>query len=209
MQPDEPPTTTVDARGLDCPQPVVLTRRALLETGVGCVQVLVDSEVSVENITRMARSEGCAVAVEQSSQGFCLTLTRGAAGKAAKAEDPVAARDAPRAAPRVAVLVSSSLLGVGDEPLGRILMRAFIKTLAEVEPRPQQAVFLNSGVRLTTTGSELIEDLRALERQGMEIISCGTCLDYYGLRGALEVGIVSNMYEIASVLVNADRVVRP
>jgi len=64
-------------------------------------------------------------------------------------------------------------------------------------------------VRLTTTGSELIEDLRALERQGMEIISCGTCLDYYGLRGALEVGIVSNMYEIASVLVNADRVVRP
>ena len=112
-------------------------------------------------------------------------------------------------APNVVVFIASDLFGTGDETLGQILMKAFLKTLKDLETQPRKVIFANSGVRLTTTGSELIADLRALQDGGVAIVSCGTCLDYYGLLDSLEVGVASNMYEIASSLVDADRVVRP
>ena len=111
--------------------------------------------------------------------------------------------------PNVVVFVASNLFGVGDEKLGQILMKAFVKTLKELDTQPAKVIFANSGVRLTTEGSDLIDELRALEEEGVEIISCGTCLDYYGLVDSLQVGVSSNMYEIASTLVEADRIVKP
>ena len=107
------------------------------------------------------------------------------------------------------VLISSHLLGSGEERLGQILMCAFVKTLREVEPRPAKIIFVNSGIFLTTEGSELIDDLQLLNRAGIEIMSCGTCLDFYRKLEVLRVGVVSNMYEIATALFQADRVVRP
>lgn len=109
---------------------------------------------------------------------------------------------------KVVVLVASNLLGSGDERLGSILMRSFLKTLKDAEPRPWRLLLVNSGVRLSTIGSDLLDDLRALEQSGVEILSCGTCLDYYGLLDALQVGMKTNMHEIVSSLVSADRVVR-
>lgn len=110
---------------------------------------------------------------------------------------------------RVVGFITASVLGVGDEQLGRILMRAFIKTLKELNPLPERLIFVNSGVRLTTEGSELIADLRELEARGVRMLSCGTCLDYYQLKDALAVGTVTNMFEIVTSLVAADRVLRP
>ena len=96
------------------------------------------------------------------------------------------------------VYINSHLLGVGDEALGSILMRAFLKTLLELE-RPTRLILINSGVRLASEGSEVLETLRALSEKGVEILSCGTCLDFYGLKEKLKVGIVSNMYDIAQI----------
>ncbi|OHB69887.1 MAG: hypothetical protein A2V70_02365 [Planctomycetes bacterium RBG_13_63_9] len=124
-------------------------------------------------------------------------------------EQPAPSCQAPAAGPRVVAMVASDRFGEGEEELGRILMRAFIKTLKDVDPRPGKVIFANAGVRLTTEGSDLIDDIRALESGGVEIISCGTCLDYYRLLDKLQVGVASNMYEIASTLVQADRIVRP
>ena len=107
------------------------------------------------------------------------------------------------------MLITSDQLGTGDERLGRLLMRAFLKTLKELDALPGQAIFMNSGVRLSTEGSDLLDDLRALESRGVEIMSCGTCLDYYGLLDALRVGRKSNMFEIATALLAAEQVVRP
>ena len=111
--------------------------------------------------------------------------------------------------PAVAVLVSSQHFGQGDAELGAVLMRAFIKTLREVRPAPSAILFVNTGVNLTTKGSELIDDLRALEELGAKVLSCGTCLDFYGLKEKLQVGSVTNMYNIVATLVSTDRVVRP
>jgi selenium metabolism protein YedF len=110
---------------------------------------------------------------------------------------------------RVAVFITSDQFGAGDEQLGQILMRAFIKTLKELSPLPEVAIFANSGVYLTTGDSVLLPDLHELASQGVRILSCGTCLDYYHLKEDLKVGQITNMFEIASTMAAVDRVLRP
>jgi selenium metabolism protein YedF len=186
---------------------VVLTRKAILEAGVDRVRIVVNREVSAENIQRMARSQGWESQVDRRGGEFHLTLTRGPGAAVRSAAQPETARVASAGRPNVVVFVTSHLFGVGDERLGQILMIAFLKTLKDLDPRPAKVIFANAGVRLTTEGSDLIEPLRALEQEGVAILSCGTCLDYYGLVESLQVGMASNMYEIASALVGADRIV--
>jgi selenium metabolism protein YedF len=100
-------------------------------------------------------------------------------------------------------------MGIGDEALGTILMRSFLKTLLELEMKPSRLILINSGVRLATEGSEVLETLGTLSEKGIEILSCGTCLDFYGLKEKLKVGKISNMYDIAQSLLEADRLIRP
>jgi len=198
----------VDARGKACPQPVLMTRKAILASGADTIRVTVDNEVSADNVRRMARSQGWDAAVEARGNDFVVVLTRGSgAGDEALEQEALSCGVSP-AGVRVAVFVTSDLFGVGDEELGRILMRSFVKTIKDLDPRPASLIFANAGVRITTEGSDLIDDLKALEAAGAEVLSCGTCLDYYNLKEALRVGRASNMYEIASTLVGADRVVK-
>lgn len=112
-------------------------------------------------------------------------------------------------APGHVLLIASSQFGQGPEELGRLLARSFLKTQLELSPKPWRAIFVNSGIELTTEGSPVLDDLRALEAAGTEILSCGTCLDFYGRKEQLRAGRVSNMREISESLLFASRVVRP
>mgnify|MGYP000843538489 CR=1 FL=1 len=202
---------TVDARGLACPQPVILTRRAMREEGVTEIVTIVDSETSRRNVSRMAEREGYRVAVEERGDEALLRLTRPSAAPGARVEAVASAstavgRATPAAGPLV-LLVAADTLGRGEEELGGILMRSFFHTLGEVEPLPDTIVFLNSGVRLAAEGSPLLEDLAALVDRGVQVLSCGTCLDYLGLKETLRVGEITNMYAIAETLLGAGRVV--
>ena len=105
------------------------------------------------------------------------------------------------------VLVKSNVLGQGDDKLGSILMKSFMYTLTQIEGEIKTLIFLNSGVLLTTSGSELIEHIKQLETNGVEVLSCGTCLDFYGLTDKLEVGTVGNMYAIAEEMLHASKVI--
>lgn len=198
----------VDARGLACPQPVVLTGKAIAVADE--VTVLVDDPVAVENVSRLARSKGFSVEKVVQPDGTRLTLRREGAPAGELAPEPLLACPvpAPAGGPLV-VFVSSEHLGVGAAELGERLMGAFFHTLLEVSPRPQTVVFMNTGVRLAVEGSRAVEDLKALAGQGVEILACGTCLGYYGITEKLAVGRVSNMYDIASTLLGAGRVVAP
>ena len=109
----------------------------------------------------------------------------------------------------IVVYINSRFLGIGDEALGSILMRTFLKTLLELETKASRLILINSGVWLASEGSDVLETLRALSEQGVEILSCGTCLDFYNLKEKLKVGTVSNMFTIAQTLFEASRVVRP
>jgi len=191
-------THQIDARGLACPQPVIMTKKAI-EAGKDCA-VIVDNEAARDNVCRMAKSQGCEANVEERGGCFHIRVTRGAGRKTQESVMPATG-------PTV-VVFPSNCMGKGDNELGNILIRAFLHTLSEITPRPDVMIFFNAGVKLTTDGSEVLEDLHTLEETGIRLLVCGTCLDFFGLKDRLRAGMVSNMYDIAETMLSAGRVVR-
>ena len=191
----------IDARGLPCPQPVILTRKAMSESDV--VTTIVDNETAQRNVTRMAEKSGAKVTVEKRADGIYLHITAEGNPQAEPAPEPTCT---PAGGPRVLV-IPSEFMGRGEPELGHILMRGFFHTLGEVEPLPETIIFFNSGVKLVVEGSSVIGDLLNLIERGVEILACGTCLDYHQLKDQVTAGTVSNMYTIAETILGAGKVV--
>ncbi len=202
---------TINARGLACPQPVVLTKKALESNDE--ITVLVDNTTALENIQRLASSAGCSVEVGSEEGGvFKIQLLKkpGASPENAVQPEylPCDIDDKPAAGPTVFV-ISSDAMGRGNDELGMILMKAFIHTAIELEPRPDVMIFYNTGVRLAAEGSDVLDDLKSLEEKGVKILVCGTCVNFFELTGKVAAGIVSNMYDIAGTMSTAGRIVQP
>jgi selenium metabolism protein YedF len=207
----------IDVRGLACPGPV-LRLRELLDAGERQLRFHVADQLARSNVTRFAASRGAEVAVEDPGDGsFVLTITAGAGADRSQAgEAAIPACDVPAEAaaatgarrPQV-VQVTGTTMGSGDDELGALLLRSFLKTQAQLDLKPDTVVFYNRGVFLCCEGSPLLDDLRALETAGVEIIACGTCLNYFELVGRLAVGRVTDMLEIAGRLARAGSIVRP
>jgi selenium metabolism protein YedF len=186
----------VDARGLPCPRPVVETKKALEGIDTGTITVLVDNAESRDNVKRFAQSQGCQVDISEKDDIYYLDIV-----KVERAESTT------RTTGQTVALICTDRFGSGDERLGEILMKAFLNTLWDTEPRPAKLIFMNSGVRLTTEGSEMLDTLKLLETDGVEIFSCGTCLEYYDIKDKLRVGQVTNMYATVESLISADKVI--
>ena len=193
----------VDARGLACPQPVLMTKKTLEEMERGVFTVVVDSAMSKDNVVRFATSQGCETRVEEKGSEFHIEVVKG------EAEEEVNKLEKEAPTFNITVYIHSDRMGQGDDTLGKILIKGFIKTLKDVDPKPRRMIFVNSGVFLTTEGSELIDALKELEEMGIEILSCGTCLDFFNRKDKLKVGVASNMFDITSALVQSDKVVIP
>jgi selenium metabolism protein YedF len=168
------------------------------------ILTLVSSETSMTNVSRMAQKAGWQVNVVAGDDEYQIELVKGDAVPEA-APLPVGKADALSGA--LVLAVSSDVMGRGEDELGGILMRSFFHTLGEVEPLPQTILLFNTGARLACEGSPVLEDLRALEAQGVEVLVCGTCLGYFEIKDALSVGQVSNMYDIAEAMLRAGKVV--
>lgn len=190
----------VQARGLPCPQPVLLTKKAMQEADD--ILTIVDGPDQAENVARMARQAGWEVEVDGKEEAVYVRITR-----PQQLPQVQKGETGPAAGPLVLV-VSGETMGRGESAeLGGILIRSFFHTLLEIERRPDVIVFYNSGVRLVVEGSPILEDLQALSEQGVQILACGTCLGYFDLKDRVAVGTVSNMYTIAETLLGAGRVV--
>jgi len=204
---------TIDVRNLACPGPV-LKLRDLLDDGEREVRFHVADELSRSNVSRFAASRGAVVEVEDPGDGsFLVTVAAGEGAAGARpGEEELLACEVPETVagggPRV-VQVTSSTMGAGDDELGALLMRSFLKTQAQLERMPDAIIFYNDGVKLCCEGSLLLDDLRSLEAAGIEIIACGTCLNFFELAKNLRVGRVTDMLEIASRLADAGSIVRP
>ena len=192
-------TKVVDCRGLACPQPVIRTKQALEETER--VTVIVDNPAARENVARFGESQGAKVAIEEKKDGIYITVERSREGK--EPEKTTAAQTPGR----VVIVIPSNQMGRGDEELGHILIRSFFHTITELSNRPDTLIFFNTGVKLTVENSEVLDDLKTLERYGIGIIACGTCLDYFGLKDKIAVGQISNMYTITETMLAATRLV--
>lgn len=201
--------TIIDARGLSCPLPVVNTKNKIAELSEGdTVQTIVDNEIAVQNLTKFASVRGYDVKDEQTGDSeYTVTMTITANVPADEESEPAMISCAPAKKNMVAVL-SSRCMGNGDDKLGRSLMKAFTFALTKQDRLPDTVLLYNGGAYLSTM-DDSVEDLKYLESQGAEVLTCGTCLDFYGLKEELKVGGVTNMYEIVEKMEQADLVIRP
>ena len=199
---------TVNAMGDNCPIPVIKTKKAMdALTGPETIEVLVDNEIAVQNVTKMAKGAGGEVSSEKLGEAsFKVTIQMQGAPENVQKEDPACAPDARSS---TIVVVSSDRMGEGNDELGKVLMKSFIFAVTQLDQLPKTMLFYNGGATLTTEGSDSLEDLKSLEAQGVEILTCGTCLDYYGLKEKLVVGGVTNMYSIVEAMAGAGRIIRP
>lgn len=192
----------VDARGQACPKPVIMTKKELDNIEEGVVVTIVDNEVAKNNVSKLAKSLGYEYKVEDKGENeYVITIVKGE-GEVKVEENAPKVQTGDRV-----VVFSSKTMGKGSEELGEILIKSFIYTLTESTPYPSTMIFYNGGVYLTCEGSPVLEDLKKLEKEGVEIISCGTCLDYYNLKDKLQVGEISNMYTIYDKMRNAANII--
>ena len=198
---------TVNAMGDNCPIPVIKTKKAIAAlTGPETIEVLVDNEIAVQNVTKMASGSGGKVTSEKLGDAeFKVTIEM----EGAPAADEAEAVCVPDARDNTVVVVSSDRMGSGNDELGKVLIKGFIFAVTQLDTLPKTMLFYNGGATLTTEDSDSLEDLKSLEAQGVEIMTCGTCLDYYGLKDKLAVGTVTNMYSIVETKAKAGRIVRP
>lgn len=204
---------TVNAVGDACPIPVVKTKNAIKEMGSegGSVETLVDNEIAVQNLTKMANQKGYPVRSEKLEQNrYRVIMTIGettAEEKSQKPDETVCIPD--RRTDNTVVVISSSCMGEGDDALGAVLMKGFLYAISQQDELPETILFYNGGAKLTCEDAPTLEDLKSMEAQGVEILTCGTCLNHYGLSGKLQVGTVTNMYVIAEKMTQASRIVKP
>ena len=207
----------VNAMGDACPIPIVKTKNAIRELqGGGTVETRVDNEIAVQNLTKMANQKGYGVHSEKISDNeFKVTMTVNAEAAQAAADSAIATVEEencpviPAGKKNIVVVISSNQMGSGEEELGKSLLKGFIYALSQQDTLPSTILFYNSGAYITSEESASIEDLKSLEAQGVEILTCGTCLNFYGLTDKLQVGEVTNMYVIAEKMTQADLIVQP
>jgi selenium metabolism protein YedF len=200
---------TVDAKGKSCPVPLIMTKKAINETGENeDLKILIDNETSMINVTRFLEEHGMKVSVHQHGNTYELFVNKTSGiPEEVKAEE-YCNSETPKKSNFV-VALQRDHLGDGDNELGKILIKALINTLPDNNTLPKTVVFLNSGIFLALKDSPVLDALKVLEEVGVELLICGTCLDFYKKNEDLALGKVSNMYEILERLSTAGNVLYP
>lgn len=190
----------VDARGLGCPKPVINTKRELDKIEQGIVVTTVDNEIAKENILKLANSLNCETRILKDEKDLITVEIK-------KGENVIIEEPKKEQLEDKCIFISSDKMGQGNDELGEVLIKGYIYTLTEAKPYPKSIIFVNSGVKLTAQNLSTIENLKILESAGVEILSCGTCLDYYNLKEDLKVGSVTNMYTIVDIMNNSSKTI--
>lgn len=190
---------TIDCRNLACPQPVLMVKQAIEHNLETPLTILLDQGAPHENVTRFLNNRGYITSASTVGTSISLQTT----------PPPVLPDERPAMAVRNRVmLITSNQLGDGPAELGQLLMKNFIISLMEQSLLPERMLFLNTAVHLTTDGSEVLAALDALANRGVEIMSCGLCLDYFQKKELLRTGSVTNMFTTAESLLQADMVIK-
>ena len=194
----------VDGRGQLCPKPVIMTKKELDKLDEGTVTTIVDNEIAKENVSKLAKGMGLEFTVENTKdEEFYIHINKWITEKI---REPEISHDTGRTKDFI-VVFNSDQMGKGNEELGHILVKGLIYTIKETRPWPNSIIFYNSGVKLACQGSEALDDLKYMEEQGVEILSCGLCLDFYGIQDKLAVGQITNMYNIYEKMRNSNNTI--
>ena len=201
----------IDTKGKLCPVPLIETRKALRESTAGEVfKILIDNKTSFTNVSRYLSDNRTVFSSSESGGVWTILVT--------KQEGELAVTEAEAyCAPEIShfekgdyvVVLASDRIGDGDEELGRILMKSFFRAVHDLDKLPQKILFYNGGVKLAVSGSDVIDDIRDLERMGVEILLCSTCVNHYSLGESVATGTLSNMFTFAEIMSTASKVVKP
>ena len=189
----------IDARGELCPKPVIMTKKELDGMESGILTIIVDNQVAKDNVSKLAGSYGYSFTVDKTKEDdYYINITKG------EVEENQANICMPDTFKDLTIAIGSNQMGTGGGELGHILMRSFIYTVRETTPLPKSIVLFNSGVKIVCEESQIVDDLKAIVEMGVEILVCGTCLDYYNLKDQIKVGEIANMYSIYEEMRNAN-----
>ena len=186
----------VDAMGKLCPEPVIMTK-AEIEKGAAELEILVDNDIAVSNVTRLLNNKGYEVKLTRSdtSNERKLSAKKVSSGEAVESSK----RDE-----LLAILVAHDVLGSNDKELGEVLMKAFLGCISKLSRKPAVMAFMNEGVKLVLPESSACEYIKDLEKSGTKILVCGTCTTHFNITDKIAVGTISNMFEIMEMITGAD-----
>lgn len=188
----------IDCKGLKCPQPVINTKKYFDSIKEGTATVIVDNDVSKSNLLKFAKSNEFASEAKQKNNLYYITIVKNENScKTITSDDK-----------ELTIVISNDKLGLGNDKLGAVLIKSYLYALTESSNLPTNLIFLNGGVKLTVEGSDSIDNLKLLEEKGVNIYSCGTCLDFYGLKEKLIVGEITNMYSIVEKMNSSDNTIK-
>jgi selenium metabolism protein YedF len=193
----------INARGLACPAPVLQTKAALQQEKSSSIRVIIDNAASQQNVQRFLESEGFLTRLEKDGDDYLVIGTC----DSARAEKPVLSVPKESDGKKILVMCATDRIGFGDDDLGLKLMINFLRTLGELDDELWRLVFVNNGVKLTIDGSEVLEDLKNYEKEGLKVLVCGTCLDHFGILERKQVGETTNMLDIVTAMQLADKVI--
>ncbi len=197
----------IDARGKQCPIPLIEAKKAVETPGVQIVEVLVDNEIAVQNLLKMTKQKGLTADYQEAHDDYLVRIIVQSQDKPLDVVAPVENTKEHLHSDTVVVL-SSDRMGQGDDALGKVLMKGFLYALTQ-QQLPKTILLYNSGVKLSAEDTDAISDLTLLQEQGVEILSCGTCLNHYQLTDQLAVGEVTNMYTIVEKMNQAGKLIKP
>jgi len=188
----------IDATNLPCPRPLIMTKKGLTEAAPDeRLVILINNDTSKDNVERFLRDNGIDVEITKENDTYKIYASGTLKNKEIAAQGSTC------------IALSANYMGRGDEELGKILIQGFVNTIKEVKPLPETIICYNSGVKLAASDSPVLTSLKALLDQGVDIIVCGTCADYFKLKEQIAVGRISNMYEILEKLSAAGKVINP
>lgn len=196
----------INAVGKQCPLPVILAKKALENTPEGSTVIItVDNDIAVQNLGKLAQQKGYGFLSKETDES--LFEVRMTAGPAENLKEQTL--EVPEGALGAVVVLASDKMGEGDQVLGKMLMKGFVFALTQLDQKPDTILLFNNGAKLSCEGADTLNDLKTLEAQGSKILTCGTCLNHYGLEEQLAVGEVTNMYVIAETMMQAQKLIKP
>ena len=192
----------IDAKGKSCPMPVIMAKKEI-DAGVKFFEMEVDNKIAVENLKKLANSQGFTTTIKEDNGNFKVDFSNGCE----ECEEVLAKVEGKKPLGNWAIFVNKETIGAGNDELGQSLMKMFFYTISEGEDLPKSILFMNGGVKVPTLNAQAIEHLKVLQDKGVELLVCGACLNFYELENKLEVGKISNMYDITNAMKEASKVI--
>lgn len=201
----------VDLRGLMCPEPVIRTKKLLDDSSISIIEALVESEVNVKNLARLVKSNRASMSCSNEGDHYKVVITRSTEERSEAEEDAIneAQRETNKQKVGTIVFLSKDTLGEGDEEFGQSLLNVFLQTMFDSGHRPRAILMANAGVKLMRPDGPTLPVLEEFQKAGTEVMACGLCVEYYGLKGKIPADQITNMFTICEYLMSADKVVKP